>query len=209
MGDIAMKVPLIAIAGGTTAIVIGGVSIVGCSSDGSKSSPPASSGSASSTSAPESTKTKSSDYSALLIKATDITAPGDTFTAQPPTLNPGGKDGVAAVFANQGDTREIGDTILVLPDATGANTALDGAVAALSSAVVGGTPESASVGSSGTMVSGTSPDGSKAVTVLLFAEGKTFTTLEFDSAPEDPVPPEFVNDVGQKQDAAIKAGLPG
>ena len=59
------------------------------------------------------------------------------------------------------------------------------------------------------MVSGSSPDGSKAVTVLLFTESKAFVTLEFDSKPGDPVPPEFVTDVGQKQDAALKAGLPG
>jgi hypothetical protein len=49
----------------------------------------------------------------------------------------------------------------------------------------------------------------QSVTMLLFTEGKAFTTLEFDSAPSDPVPPEFVTDVGQKQDAAIKSGLPG
>ena len=60
----------------------------------------------------------------------------------------------------------------------------------------------------GTMVSGTSPDGSKAATVLLFTEGKAFTNLEFDSAPNDPVP-QFVTDVGQKQDTAIKNGLHG
>jgi hypothetical protein len=46
-------------------------------------------------------------------------------------------------------------------------------------------------------------------TVLLFTEGKAFTNLEFDSPPNDPVPPQFVTDVGQKQDAAIKNGLHG
>jgi hypothetical protein len=45
------------------------------------------------------------------------------------------------------------------------------------------------------------------VTVLLFTEGKAFTNLEFDSAPNDPVPTQFVTDVGQKQDTAIKNGL--
>jgi len=58
------------------------------------------------------------------------------------------------------------------------------------------------------IVSGPSPDKSKAVTVLLFTEGKAFTTVEFDSAPDDPVPPEIVTDIGQKQDDAIKNGLP-
>jgi hypothetical protein len=59
------------------------------------------------------------------------------------------------------------------------------------------------------MVSGTSPDGSHAVTVLLFTEGKAFTNLEFDSPANDPVPAGFVAGVGQKQDTAIKNGLHG
>jgi hypothetical protein len=42
-----------------------------------------------------------------LIKAEDIALPGDTFTAAPPTENPNGKSGLATVFSNQGDTREI------------------------------------------------------------------------------------------------------
>ena len=59
------------------------------------------------------------------------------------------------------------------------------------------------------MVAGTSPDKSKAVTVLLYTEGKAFVTLEFDG-PTDSLPPQdFVNDVAQKQDAAIKKGLGG
>ena len=52
------------------------------------------------------------------------------------------------------------------------------------------------------------PDGSKAVTVLLFTEGKAFVTMEFDSPAGDIVPPDFVSSLGQKQDAAIKAQPP-
>ena len=145
----------------------------------------------------------------LLLDAGDIVAPGDTFTAQEPTVNPAGAPGVATVFSNGGDTREIGDTILVLPDAAAAATALKGATAALGSSVVGGTPAPASVGSDSVVVAGTSPDGSKAVTVLLFTQGPAFVTLQFDSAAEDPVPPEFVLDVAGKQDQKITAGLEG
>jgi hypothetical protein len=86
---------------------------------------------------------------------------------------------------------------------------LDLEKAALGDLVKGGTPAPAAVGTGGTMVSGTAPDGAKAVTVLLFTEGKAFTNLEFDSAPNDPVPPQFVTDVGQKQDTPIKNGLHG
>ena len=67
----------------------------------------------------------------------------------------------------------------------------------------------AAVGEGGTIVSGTSPDDSKSVTVLIFSEGKSFVTLEFDGKPDDPVPPAFATDIGQKQDAAIKSGLAG
>lgn len=210
-----MKFPRITAVGVTAAAVVLAASATACSGNKTTSPTTTASGSKSSSAATStggassSTAAASPDYSALLIEDSDISAPGDTFTAQPPTLNPNGKEGVATVFANQGDTREIGDTILVLPDASAANTALDGAIGALGSAVTGGTPQSAQIGSSGTVVSGMSPDGSKSVTVLLFTEGRAFVTLEFDGAPDDPVPPEGVTDVGQKQDAAIKNGLPG
>jgi hypothetical protein len=208
-----MKFATMATIGVAATAVVLAASTSACSSNKSTSSATASSASAAESTATSTSAAASSpaaaDYSALLIKASDITAPGDTFTAQPPTLNPNGKDGVATVFANQGDTREIGDTILVLPDASAANTALDGSLGGLGSTVSGGTPQSAQIGSSGTVVSGTSPDGTKSVTLLLFTEGRAFVTLEFDGAPNDPVPPEGVTDVGQKQDAAIKNGLPG
>lgn len=195
----------------TAAVVIGATAVLlttaGCGDKSSTeaSSTKSSSSSAASSAAPAADK----DYSALLLAAEDIVAPGDTFTAQEPTVNPGGKPGVATVFSNEGDTHEIGDTIFVLPDAAAADTALQGAVAALGSSVVGGTPEPAQVGSKATMVSGTSPDGAKTVTVLVFTEGTAFTTLEFDSGPDDPVPPDFVVDLAQKQAQKIKAGLGG
>jgi hypothetical protein len=47
------------------------------------------------------------------------------------------------------------------------------------------------------------------VTVLLFTEGKAFAELEFDGPPDALVAPDFVTDIGQKQDAAIKKGLAG
>ncbi|KAA0100057.1 hypothetical protein CIW49_08300 [Mycolicibacterium sp. P1-18] len=198
-----------------TALAVGAAAALltaGCGgSSSSSTSSSASSSSSASTASPSSTTAAaaSTDYATLLIPAEDIVAPGDTFTAQEPTLNPAGAPGVATVFFNGGDTREIGDTILVLPDAAGAATALKGATGALDASVVGGTPAPASVGSDSVMVSGTSPDGAKAVTVLLFTQGPAFVTLQFDSAAEDPVPPEFVLDVAGKQDQKITAGLGG
>jgi hypothetical protein len=124
-----MKFATIVVVGVTATAAVLAASATACSNNNPASSTAASSGSASSSAATStaaassSTAAASADYSALLIKASDITAPGDIFTAQPPTLNPNGKDGVATVFANQNDTREIGDTILVLPDVSAANTA--------------------------------------------------------------------------------------
>jgi hypothetical protein len=206
-----MKIPMIALAGLAATSMVVGVSVVGCA--GNKSSTTSSSGSATSAGSNSATSSSSSaaaaDYTGLMIKASDITLPGDTFTGQPPIQNPNGQPGVAQIFSNQNDTRHVGDTILILPDPDQAVSELDEEKAALGDMVKGGTPAPAAVGTGGTMVSGTAPEGSKAVTVLLFTEGKAFINLEFDSAPNDPVPPQFVTDVGQKQDTAIKNGLHG
>lgn len=204
-----MKTSIIAVGGVVvTSLVVGG-SVVGCGSN--KSSTTSSSGSATSPAgagaASSPGRAPTADYTGLLIKATDIVLPGDTFAAQPPTQNPNGQPGAATLFSNQNDTRKIGDDILILPDADTAVSELDEEKAGLGNVVSGGTPAPAAVGTAGTMVSGTSPDGSHAVTVLLFTEGKAFTNLEFDSPPNDPVPAGFVADVGQKQDTAIKNGL--
>jgi hypothetical protein len=45
--------------------------------------------------------------------------------------------------------------------------------------------------------------------VLLSTEGKASAELEFDGPPGALVPPDFVTDIGQKQDAAIKKGSAG
>ena len=195
----------------TSSILLSGA-VAGCSSktsstSSSSSSSASSSKQATSTSASASASAEPSDYSTLLIKATDIVVPNDTFSAMPATPNPGGQPGVSGSFTNAAGTRVIGDTIMILPDASAASTALNGALSALGNNVTGA-PQSASVGSNGVIASGPSPDNSKFVAVLLFTEGKAFTTIEFDSAPNDPVPPEVVTDIGQKQDDAIKKGLP-
>jgi hypothetical protein len=186
-----------------------GMTVVGCG--GSKSTD-ASSASSSSSSSSASSSTKSSpanDFASLLIKPEDIELPGDTFTAQEPTVNPGGKDGIATAFTNQTQSRTIGDTVLVLADATEAAGVLQSSLDSIGQSVADGTPGPLAVGSNGTLVSGASPDGTKAVTVVMFTEGKAFALLEFDSAAGDPVPPEFATAVAQKQDDALKAGLPG
>ena len=204
-----MKISMIALGGVVVTGLVVGVSVGGCGTNKSSTTSSPGSATASATSGTTSSpgSAPSADYTGLLIKDSDIVLPGDAFTAQPPTQNPNGQPGVAILFSNQNDTRKIGDDILVLPDADTAVSELDEEKAALGNVVTGGTLAPAAVGTGGTMVSGTSPDGSRAVTVLLFTEGRAFTNLEFDSPPNDPVPPGFVVDVGQKQDTAIKNGL--
>ena len=199
-GDSASARRATAALGTAFAVCIG---LAGCGGD--KSTAPA----------PSSSASPSADYSALLIKASDITQPADFFTNAPPTgftagastTNPNGKPGVAGVFKSQDGSRQISDTVLVLVDAAAAKSALDAAVAGIGRSVSIPTPQPFAVGDNGTLFSGASPDQSKGVTVAMFTQGKAFITLEFDGATNDPVDVDFLNDVAKKQDAAIKTGL--
>ncbi|WP_264078878.1 hypothetical protein [Mycobacterium szulgai] len=196
---------------GTVAVAIAAVvlgpSVAGCHSSkqaagsGTTSSVPAHSTTATSPTA------QPTDYTALLIQASDINAP-EVFTADAPVLNPNGQAGVAATFSNQDRSHVIYDTIQILADPAAATSALNKRKSALDG-TVHGVPDPIDVGTGGTTVSGPSPDGAKGVTVLLFTQGRAFVELEFDGPPNGPAPADFVTDVGQKQDAAIKKGLAG
>jgi hypothetical protein len=143
----------------------------------------------------------------LLIKPTDIVVPGDTFTLFQtlPVPNPAGTEGV---FMNQPGTRKVDDTIYVYPDPGQASQALDQSAKAIQELSVKAAPTPADVGTGGQMAVGPSPDGTKSKAIVMFTEGKVFTVLEFENPPNDPVQPDFVLDLGKKQDAAIKSGLP-
>jgi hypothetical protein len=188
-----------AIAGLIAATTLAGMSAVGCSSHSTSSI--AGSGSPTTTHAPV------SDYTTLLIKAGDINAP-EPFTASPPVKNPNGTQGATTTFSDQDHSHAIVDTIQVLPDPAAAANALDSA-RAVQHETLQAKPMSVDVGVDGTTISGSSPDRSKGVTVLLFTEGKAFVTLEFDGPSYALAPPEFITGVGDKQDAAIKKGLGG
>jgi len=183
-----------------------------CSKDNSSKTSSSSSSSTSATTSSSKAETTSAaaaatDYTTLLIKPEDIVIPGDTFTGEPPQLNPAGSEGVAAGFHNADESRSIGDTIMILPDPEGAKTAMDGAVKALDQSIANPSPEPVQVGDSGVIASGTSPDGSKAVTVVTFTQGKGFVVLQFDSPAGDPVPTDFATSLAQKQAENIKTGL--
>lgn len=195
---------------GVAAATAMSLAAAGC---GSKPAPaPSKSASATSstssvTSAPASSALPT-DYTGWLIQATDIDAP-IPFTASPPASNPNGQPGVATTFSTQDGSHIIKDTIQVLADPGAANDALNAAKAGQGAGLSHPTTTPTKVGTNGTVLSGNLPDNSKGVAILLFTEGKAFVTLEFDG-PADSLPPEdFVNDVGTKQDAAVKKGLGG
>jgi hypothetical protein len=185
------------------AIVVGAATAAGCASS-KTSSPSASSAGAGSVTSPSSGQP--SDYSALLIAASDIG--GDFTTPQPPVLNPNNAVGVAQFFVNADKSRRIGDSIQIEADAATAAVGVDNTKANYGSRV-SGPWQPIDIGSNGTIISAISPDNSQAVTVLLFTEGKALVDLEFDSAPNDPIDAGVATDVARKQDAAIKKGLHG
>ncbi len=199
-----------AVIAGVAATAALAVSVAGCG--GSKPQPsPSKSGSATSatSSAPvSSAPAQPNEYAKLLIQASDINAPVP-FTAAPPTDNPNGQPGVATTFKDDDGSHAIKVTIQVYDDPDDATNALNTAKGQQGGLIKESTTQPSTIGSGGTMLMGNSPDRSKGVVILLFTEGKAFATLEFDGPTDTLAPPDFVNDVGQKQDAAIKKGFGG
>lgn len=205
---------LIAGVAATTALA---VSVAGC---GNNKSQPSTSKTGSPTSATSATSGASSappssaapaqpnDYARLLIQASDISAPVP-FTGAPPTSNPNGQPGVATTFKDDDGSHAIKVTIAVYDDPEAATNALNAAKGQQGGAVKDPTTQPSNVGTGGTMLMGNAPDRSKGVVILLFTEGRALATLQFDGPTDTLAPPDFVSDVGQKQDAAIKKGLGG
>ncbi len=148
------------------------------------------------------------DFSRLLLEAADLTDADDTFALRSSTINPSGVPGGSALFVNAPDTRAISDTIAVFPDAATATATLRGELSAVDTVVAGGSPQPSPVGTDGMIVKGTSPDGAKAVTLLLYTQGPAMVRLRFDSAPGDPASDRFVTSIGKMQQIALRVGLP-
>ncbi|OBK36474.1 hypothetical protein A5658_00840 [Mycobacterium sp. 1245111.1] len=192
-----MRIPPPVIAAMAIAATLVGVSAAGCSS-ASKPSTPA-------PGATTTTRPAISDYTTLLIKASDIKAP-DAFTAGPATKDPNGQQGATVTFTDADHSHSIVDTITILPDIEAAASALDSAKSTHREALQAKSLR-VEVGVGGVTVTGLSPDHSKGVTVLLFTEGKALVTMEFDGPSFALAPQDFVTDVGQKQDEVIKQAL--
>ena len=204
-----MELPWVTVAGCAAATLVVGAVSTGCSTGNKTAAPsssaPSASSAASSTASGTAAPAQPTDYSSLLIKASDIG--GDLSAPQPAVLNPNGAAGVAQLFANPDNSRRIGDTILIVADPATAAAGLDNTKTNYAGKVSGAW-QPVDVGSNGALISGTSPDNSQAITVLLFTEGKALVNMEFDSAPSDPIDADIAKEIGRKQDAAIKKGLP-
>jgi hypothetical protein len=202
-----VEVDRIGIAGWAVAIVVVGAASTGCGSADKSSSPSSSSPASTSSSAVTGPPSgQPSDYGFLLIKPNDV---GGGLTApQSPMLNPNNAPGVAQLFANGDSSRRLWDTIVVAADPSAAAAELASTQGSYNGKV-NGSWQPLAVGANGVTISGTSPDNSQAMTVLVFTEGKALVTLEFDSPPNEPTDPAAALDIGRKQDVAIKTGLPG
>ena len=190
------------------------VSVAGCGGKNPQSST-SKSGSASSATSSSSAPTSASaapgqpsEYAKLLIQVSDINAP-IPFTADPPVSNPNGQTGVATTFKDEDSTHVIKDTIGIYDDPGAATNALNAAKGQQGGTIKDPATQPSKIGTGGTMLTGNKPDRSKGVVILLFTEGRALVTLEFDGPIDTLAPPDFINEVGQKQDDAVKKGLGG
>ena len=147
------------------------------------------------------------DYRDLLLVASDLTDAEDSFVERSRELNPDGSQGASAFFVNAADNRAIIDTFTIYPDAATATATLKQAAGTLPTLVTGGQPQPFPVGTDGVVVSGTAPDGNKAVTLVFFAQGKALVRLEFQSALGDNTTDQFVANVAKMQQIALRVGL--
>lgn len=145
------------------------------------------------------------DYTALLIDPNVVTD-SQAWSGGVPTVNPNGQPGAMAVFTHRDGTRTITDTVMVLSDpnaATAANATLRD-----DNSITNPVSQTVAVGTDGQLTTGMSADG-RSLGLLTFTQGNTASTIEFESAANDPVPVDLVENLGQAQLAQIKSQLGG
>ena len=123
-----MKRPLIAIGGMTAAALLAAGMTIG--------------GSSSAAAQPD-------DYSAIPVSPNVITD-STAYTAAAPMINPNGQPGVTTIYTHRDDSRQITNTILVLPDPQAATNAINGIQSGLGDRVTNAKTQQAAVGTGGT-----------------------------------------------------------
>ncbi|TRW80890.1 hypothetical protein FK535_17605 [Mycolicibacterium sp. 018/SC-01/001] len=135
--------------------------------------------------------------------STDSTA----YVAVAPVMNPGGQQGVEQEFTHRDGSRAITTKILVLSSPQAATDAMNAWSDGLGGVVVNPTTASADVGTAATWVTGTSPNGSQSVGVLMFTRGNAAVDVQFDGPVNDPVPADLATQYGKDQVAALDREL--
>lgn len=196
----------------TTALALAAATSCSRDENNSASSSTPSSSPAAATSAAESSSTaaaaaspSTTDYSALLIKTSDVGP--NAWAEGPPTANPGGVTGVGQTFKNPDGKRTIVDTIGIFADPSAAAQVIPAIKDELSKKI-NGAPQPVDIGSNGLMVAGVAANNSMEISEVVFTEGAAFVDLEFDSSVGNPAPQDVVLDLANKQDDAVKDGLP-
>jgi hypothetical protein len=142
------------------------------------------------------------DLRTLLIDQADIPVPG----FQPPNTQPLAEDavdGLVARFDSADGERQLGVTIVVLPDPHAAQDAMQGAASSTLEQRTGARTASAAVGDRAVLFTDYRLAGSSS-TLLLFSQGKASVAMEFRSPETDPIPADAVLATGARQASRLK-----
>jgi len=130
------------------------------------------------------------DYTVLLVNPNEVWD-STAYSAGAPVLNPNNQPGVEVVYTHRDGSRQITETVWVLGDPASATAAMNAAQSDAAGQIANETTQAVQVGTGGTMLSGTSADGSKAVSVVLFTQGNTASAIKFTGPVADPASPEM------------------
>jgi hypothetical protein len=142
------------------------------------------------------------DLRPLLITPADIPVPGFL----PPVVQPLAEDavdGLVARFDSAEGERQLGTTIVLLPDPAAAQDAMLGAASSTQEQRAGAGSAAAQVGDRAVIFTGYELAGT-ASTLLLFSQGTASVAMEFRSPSTDPIPTEAVVEAGNRQAARLK-----
>jgi hypothetical protein len=142
------------------------------------------------------------DLRQLLIDPADIPVPGFL----PPRVQPLAEDavsGLVAAFDTTDAERQLGTTIVLLPDPAAARDATRGAASSTAEQRAGARSEPVPVGDQAVLFTGYELAGT-ASTLLLFSQGTAAVVMDFRSPSTDPIPTEAVIETGNRQAALLK-----
>lgn len=145
------------------------------------------------------------DLRELVIAPADVPVPGFL----PPRTEPLGEDavdGVVAFFDSDIDQRQLGVTIVLLPDPAAAEEATAGAAASTTQLRAGATSAPVPVGDRAVLFTGSELAGVSS-TLLLFSQGNASVAMEFRTPSADPIPDDAVQQAGTRQAALLKSAF--